>query len=374
MHIGIDARFLGAASYGLAQYSESLLLALSRHDTKNRYTVFVNAGLKRRPRLGENFHIVPIRGRPLSLPGIVRFSLALRHEKPDILHVHFPLVPLGVDCPTLITVHDIVPFRRGESGARPSLWDRLGMFFIYPFTMRRARWILCVSNATRNKLVDIFPEVFHKTIVRASGVEDLYQTRTEDSTAGLVRTHLEMPQNFILYSGSIGEDKNLPRMIEAFAELRSRDPRAKDYHFVLDITGDARGLSQLKSTIRRLNVGDAVRVLTSLSPEERRVLFESARLLFILSREEGFGAPVLKAQMLGVPVLAAEAGALPEICGKGALLVPPDERDAVAQALDCVLFDDQRRATLIDEGRKNARRFSWDDTAKQVKQIYELLF
>jgi glycosyltransferase involved in cell wall biosynthesis len=226
MHIGIDARFLGAKSYGLAQYSESLLLALSRHDTKNRYTVFVNAALKRRPRLGDNFHLVPIRGRPLSLRGLLRFSLALRRERPDLLHVHFPLVPVGVDCPTLITVHDIVPFRRSESGSRPSLWDRLGMFVIYPFTMRRARWILCVSNATRNRLVEIFPDVFHKTIVRASGVEDLDQSRTEDSTANLVRTHLELPENFILYSGSIGEDKNLPRMIETFAELRRRDPRA----------------------------------------------------------------------------------------------------------------------------------------------------
>ncbi len=114
--------------------------------------------------------------------------------------------------------------------------------------------------------------------------------------------------------------------------------------------------------------------MTSLSGEERRVVFEGARVFLILSREEGFGAPVLKAQMLGVPVMAADAGALPEVCGRGAMLVDPDDMDEIISGLRRLLFDEPLRAELSEIGMKNAQRFSWDDTARQVKQIYELLF
>lgn len=375
MHIGIDARFLGAQSYGLAQYSENLLLALSRQDSKNHYTVFVNAGLKRRPRLGQNFRLIPIRGRPLSARGLLRFSLALRRERPDLLHVHFPLTPMGIDIPTLITVHDIVPFRRSASvSAGASFWDRVGMFFLYPRTMRKARWILCVSNATRNKLVEIFPDTFHKTIVRVSGVDELYRTPTEESTAELIRTRLELPENYILYSGSMGEDKNIPRMVQAFAALRQREPRAGGWRFLLDITGDASGLKRLQTQLRPFDPGDSVRLLIDLTPEERRLLFERTRLLLILSKEEGFGAPVLKAQLLGVPVVAANSGALPEVSGKGAMLVNPDDTEAVVGALSRALFDEPLRQDLVEQGHRNVKRYSWDDTARQVKQYYELLF
>jgi glycosyltransferase involved in cell wall biosynthesis len=103
-------------------------------------------------------------------------------------------------------------------------------------------------------------------------------------------------------------------------------------------------------------------------------LFEEARLLFIASKEEGFGFPALKAQLSGVPVVAADAGALPEVCGEAALLVDPDDPDQMAEMLTQALFNEELRAYLIEKGRKNAARFSWDSTAKGVLQVYELLF
>lgn len=376
MRIGVDARFLGTeSSYGLAQYSESLLQALSRADAKNHYRVFVNAGLKRKLKLGDNFEIIPVQGRPLSARGLARFILHLRRERLDLLHAHFPLVPLGVDLPTLITVHDVVPFRRpGASPDSSSTWDHVAGLFIYPMTMHRARWILCVSNATRDKLLQLFPEVSQKVIVRTSGVEDLYHGPLEAATADLVRARLALPERYVLYSGSLGEDKNVTKMLQAFSAVGARDGRTEQLHFVLDVTGGPRGLSSIAQTIRRLNLERRVHILTGLNAHERRVVFENAAVLFIVSKEEGFGLPALKAQMVGVPVLAADAGALPEVCGPGAVLVDPDDLDQIAEALDRVLFDVNLRRNLAELGRRNATRFSWNDTARQVKQIYELLF
>ncbi len=372
MHIGIDARFLGAASYGLAQYSESLLVALSRHDPDNRYTIFVNAGLRRRLKVGENFRQVPIAGAPLSGRGLGRLWWALRQTPLDLLHVHFPLVPPATQVPTVITVHDVVPFVGAPQG-RVRAWDRLGHWVLYPRTMRRARWIVCVSHATRQRLIEIYPEAFHKTIVLRSGVEDLYRMPTAPTALALIRSRLRLPDRYILYSGSTGEAKNVPAMIRAFAQLLQRDPRAADYRFVLDIAGDRRDVGIVRRTVERCGVADKVITLTGTTADERHVLFEEAALLFIASKEEGFGLPVLKAQLCRVPVLAADAGGLPEVCGDGALLVDPDDPDEMTAMLGQALFDEGLRQYLAEKGHRNALGYSWEDTARQVRQIYELL-
>ena len=96
-------------------------------------------------------------------------------------------------------------------------------------------------------------------------------------------------------------------------------------------------------------------------------------VLFIASKEEGFGFPVLKAQLCGVPVLAADAGALPEVAGEGALLVDPDDPVQLVAMLERTLFDTALRKDLVEKGKRNAARYSWDDTARQLRQIYELL-
>lgn len=374
MHIGVDARFLGSPSYGLAQYSESLLTALSRRDTENQYTVFVGSGLSRRPNLGKNFRLIPVQGRPLSGKGLAALRFSMRHLDLDLLHVHFPLGPVGTHIPTLITVHDVIPFTRGaDRSVRFPVWDRIGGWVLYPTTMRRARWIVCVSKATRDRLVDLFPEVFHKTIVLASGVEDPRRLLADDTMIEMLRNRLNAPERFVLYSGSSGESKNIPRMIEAFALLKQQDPRAADYTFILDLTGDLSGLGAVRSTIRTFDADASVRVMTQLSPEERSVLFKSSSLLFIASKEEGFGLPVLRAQLARVPVLAADAGALPEICGEGALLVDPDNPREMVEMLAEGLFDTNLRNYLIKKGEINASHYSWDDTAQQLRQIYELL-
>src|SRR4051812_47318218 len=110
MRIGIDARYLGAANTGLARYSENLLEALARQDTHNQYVVYVHASLNRRLKLGSNFRLVPMRGRPNSVRALVSLAAAIRRESLDLLHVHSPLAPWGIDCPVLITVHDMLPY------------------------------------------------------------------------------------------------------------------------------------------------------------------------------------------------------------------------------------------------------------------------
>ncbi len=376
MRIGVDARFLGASSYGLAQYSENLLTALAEQDSVNEYTVFINANLKRKIRVGQNFRFVKVRGRPLAVKGLVRLDLALRAEEFDIFHSHFPVAPWSArGVPTVVTVHDVVPFQPALAGSRRTpIWDRIGGWFLYPMTMHRARWILCVSHATRERVVELFPNVFHKTIVVRSGVEDIYRQPYDSEAIEGVRQRLGLTDPYLLYSGSCGPTKNVPRMIEAMALLRRLAPRASKHQFVLDITDGARELAEVQRTIARCGAESFTRILTGLSATDRRALFEKADLLFVLSMHEGFCFPAIRAQLCGVPVVAADAGALPEVCGEGSLLVNPENIDEVTTMVSRALFDADLREYLISKGRTSAARFSWGDTAREVRQIYELLF
>lgn len=374
MRIGIDARFLGASQSGIAQYSENLLTALAQIDTENEYTVFTG-DLRRRLKVGQNFHAHPINGRPLSIKGLTRFDLALRGQHFDLMHLHFPLSTIGNNFPTVITVHDIIPMTRSNSlESRSGAWDRVGRWMLYPMTMRRAKWIICVSHSTRDQLVEIFPDVFHKTIVTPSGVEEIYRQKTpEEAVAAIVR-RLDLPEYYLLYSGPSWASKNIPTMLEAFARLRREDSRALAYSFVLDVTDERSGLREVRSVINQHDLQSSVRILTGLTPEERHVVFERASVLFHASKFEGFCFPVIRAQLSSVPVVAADAGALPEVTGEGGMLVDPDSLDDMATTLGRSLFDAPLREYLKDKGRKNAARFSWRDTALRVKQIYDLLF
>lgn len=377
MHIGIDARFLGAANTGLARYSENLLEALARVDSENQYSVYVHASLKRKLKLGPNFKLVPMRGRPNSLRSMLRMAAAVRGEAFDLLHVHFPIAPILIDCPAIITVHDMLPYvpESNVFGLRFRPWRLLWTYLIYPMALMRAKWIICISRATRESLSRLFPPIFQKTIIVHSGGNENFRTPVEPVTVDLIRNRLNLPEHYILYSGSTRSDKNLDGMLQAFATLRQRNPAMEELYFVLDIAGDEVSLLPLYRLIIQFGLKERVRIIKNAGDEERQVIFQDARALFILSRFEGFCFPILEAQACNLPVLAADAGALPEIAGEqGAVFVDPDRMEEIVLMLERVLLEDDLRAYLIENGRGNIRRYEWSRAAEQIKQIYEYLF
>jgi glycosyltransferase involved in cell wall biosynthesis len=377
MRIGIDARFLGFNSSGMARYSESLVEALSRVDERNDYVVFVHSELKRRLRVGDNFQVVPVRGHPLRFQSMRRLAKAVHREALDLLHALFPLTPFWLDAPTLLTVHDVLPFQV-ESGLfywRVPLARLLYAYFIYPHSLGCAKWVICVSRATRDAVAEMFPDVYNKSIVVHSGVDEIFRQPLEAATLDLIRRRLSLPERYILYSGAVRADKNVLGVLRVFALLRKRNPRMEDIRLIIETSSEASALDALKKPIRQLGLESSVRVLRNVNDEERRAIFADAGALLILSRHEGFGMPVVEAQLSGLPVIAADSGALPEIAGeRGAVLVNPDNEEECVSLMERVLTSDGLRAYLIDNGRANAQYYNWPRAVAELVQIYELLF
>jgi glycosyltransferase involved in cell wall biosynthesis len=200
-------------------------------------------------------------------------------------------------------------------------------------------------------------------------------------------------EGYVLFFGTLEPRKNVGGLLDAY-ELLIGSAKASPYRGDDDV---ARGFQPSDPTrgsrlrvpelllagratdearpwldrISRPPLKGFVRHVGYVDPERRRALYEGARLLVQPSFEEGFGLPVLEAMTLGVPVVAANRGSLPEVLGDAGPLVDPDRPAEIANAIARVLGDDACAATCASRGLSRARAFRWDQTAQRVYEAYQ---
>jgi alpha-1,3-rhamnosyl/mannosyltransferase len=144
-----------------------------------------------------------------------------------------------------------------------------------------------------------------------------------------------------------------------------------DVPHLLVLAGPAGWLDQGETVLgpaRRL--GERVRTIGRVGDDHLRGLYRGADLFALPSRHEGFGIPVLEAMAQGTPVVCADIAALRELAAGAARLVPPDDPDSWAVALDEVLHDEDARAALAAAGRRRASEFSWERCATETRAVY----
>jgi glycosyltransferase involved in cell wall biosynthesis len=172
---------------------------------------------------------------------------------------------------------------------------------------------------------------------------------------------------YVLFVGTLEPRKNVGALLDAWEHLIGEQrplPR-------LRIAGGTRpGSEDWIARLSRPPLSEHVDYVGYVAADARRPLYEGARLLVLPSHHEGFGLPVLEAMALGIPVVASTAGALPEVTGDAALLVPPGDTRGLADALRSVLNSASLAGDLGRRGLVRARLFSWIDTARTLRGAY----
>jgi glycosyltransferase involved in cell wall biosynthesis len=174
---------------------------------------------------------------------------------------------------------------------------------------------------------------------------------------------------YVLFLGTLEPRKNLGGLLDAYELLLAGT--AQDRIPELVIAG--KSTEQARPWLERIErppLAGVVRYVGYVNAEERQALYLSARLLVLPSFEEGFGLPVLEAMSLGVPVVAAGRGSLPELVGDAGPLVDPERPDDIANAMARLLADDAYAATCASKGLARARTYSWERTAQRVYEMY----
>lgn len=272
------------------------------------------------------------------------------------------LLPLR-DVPTVLTVHDLI-FERF-----PQYHRRLNHFFLtraMPLFARRATAIIAISQATRRDLITLYG-------VPADNIHVVYEAPAPHfrpqpaAVVEAVRRRYGLPERYILTVGTIEPRKNLSRLLTAFARVREQGLAD-----ALVIVGQRGWLYE--GFFRRLAespVRDAV-ILPGFVPDaDLAAMYTGATVFALPSLYEGFGLPVLEAMACGAPVVAARAGALPEVGGDAALYVDPRDAEAIAEGLERCLRDAELRAEMRARGVQQAARFSWERTARETVQVYQ---
>jgi len=195
----------------------------------------------------------------------------------------------------------------------------------------------------------------------------------DDDRAPAVATRLEGAP-FILALGTVERRKNVPTLVRAFGRLAAEHP---DAHLV--IAGrDGDDAATVATAIAALRPEVRSRVIRTgpVSGSSKRWLLANAAVLGYVSLDEGFGFPLLEANAAGLPIVASTAGSIPEVAGSSALYAAPGAVDAIAAHLYGMLdapAGSSRRELMIEAGRRNLERFTWDDTVANTVALYRRL-
>ncbi|HVN06470.1 MAG TPA: glycosyltransferase family 1 protein [Bryobacteraceae bacterium] len=366
LRIVLDVR--RARDFGVGTYIRGLLSALAVIDSSDEYILITlpdDTGVL--SGLPPNFQTVSYPQSDSYYLNHLAFPLFLWRLSPSVVHLPMNLVPLFMMVPYVVTVHDMASLLfDGGSRLRTNIRR-----FLLRRGLLRARRILAVSEATRRDVRDALgiPEDRIQLVYNAPN-PDFFRPAQADRASILERYQIDYP--FLLYAGNIRPQKNIPRLVEAFAVARerlSRHPVYRDLHLII-IGDEISRYPSVRRAVIQTRVEKVVRFLGFVPFDALRIFFESAALFVFPSLYEGFGLPPLEAMATGTPVVASNVSSLPEVVGDAALLVNPEKVFEIAEAILEGLLDDDLRAELIVKGKAQAARYSWDRTAREVLKVY----
>jgi glycosyltransferase involved in cell wall biosynthesis len=281
---------------------------------------------------------------PLEQPSL---AAVLGKLRPSLFHATSFSVPLLWRGPLVATLHDAAHLVRGEEfGWLTALYYRV---VVRP-AVRRARALLTVSEFARGELASRLGVPESRWAVVPPGVDTRFRPPSAEQRLD-VRARLGLPARYLLAVGNPKPHKNLALL----ARIAARLP----VPLVL-LAGDGAGRVFPRPT----------RVLSEVDEAHLPALYGGAEALLLPSRHEGFGLPALEAMATGTPVIAANAGALPEVTGGAAELLDPDDPEAWLAAAQALVRTPLLRAQWASAGRERARAFTWERCARHTLAVY----
>lgn len=353
--IVIDARIIGGST---GRYAVKLLDNLQRLDRHNQYFVLVKSASGWTPS-ASNFEAVAADVADYTFSEQLKLWRIIRRLKPDLVHFVMPQQPLLYTGASVTTIHDLTMLR----------WHNInGNKWVYYFKLFVFRCLLWWVAHTSDAL--IAPTAWVKADIVKTLKVDPVRINVTHEAAESIRGKTQAPPGydkrtkFILFNGNVFPHKNVEGLIEAFAKLKPKHPDLK-----LVIAG------------KISEQGEALKVKTSQSknidwlgfvPDKQlKWLMANAQVYVYPSFSEGFGLPGLEAMAAGTPLASSNATCLPEVYGPAAEYFDPSSVSDMANAIERLLTDRNRRRELLKLQREQLKKYSWAKMAEQTLAIYQ---
>jgi glycosyltransferase involved in cell wall biosynthesis len=368
--VGLNLVFYGERAAGTGTYVRELIAALTRLEGAPELTLFVSREAPAALRAEDWADAVDWVTLPygpqnrLNLPEVMAWlPWVVRRKGLDVLHSPANVGPLwspGVK--RVVTLLDLIWLHRPEEW-NASAWTRFSTRTLSLKSARAAHRVLAISQAAATDLphtAGLDPAVVDVTPL---GVR-MPDTSARSTAETDLRTSLELgDRRVVLAVAQKRAYKRLDALIRALPRLEG-DP-------VLVLAGPPGDAEPgLRALAEELGVTGRVRFLDWVAEEDLNALYALAACFALPSQIEGFGLPVLEAMAHGTPVACSDRWSLPEVAGDAALLFDPDDQDAVTQAVQRLLTDDDLAARLRTAGPERARQFTWARTARATLDSY----
>jgi glycosyltransferase involved in cell wall biosynthesis len=360
LRIGVDARKLRDG--GIGTYIRNLLGVFFGRPEGHRFVVFLlEEDLGSLTRADSPAEEVQVRAGKYSVSEHWLLARAARRARVDLYHSPHYTLPLPIQCPAIVTVHDLIHVRFARFfPAGAGIYART----IAGAAVRKARLVLVDSTHVRDDVQEILGVSNDRVRVVPLGISKGFTRRSAEEIEGFLRDR-KLPSAYFLYVGARKKHKNLALLIDALERL----PRSDRLPLVL--SGPAWKMTHpLAQRAQRAGVSSCIHFAGALQDDDLALLYSGAALYVQPSLDEGFGLPPLEAMACGTPVLSSSAGALRETLGDAAVLLPPSEPEIWAETMTELLQNSLRREELIRRGLAHARTFTWERTAQLTMSAY----
>jgi glycosyltransferase involved in cell wall biosynthesis len=290
-------------------------------------------------------------------------QLALKRQikglKADLVHFPFPQQPVRYRGRVVTTIHDLTTLRFDNPDKNKLVFKLKQQ--VYKYVMKRV--------ARKSVVVLSGSEFVKDDVVKFAGIDPAKVTVTYEAADPITEVAEPLPaligKQYLLYVGRPTPHKNLERLIDAFRSLRAQHP---ELMLVLAGKKDA-NYQRIETMVNREAIKGVV--FTDFVSEGRlRWLYENCAAYVFPSLSEGFGLPGLEAMIQGAPVVSSNATCLPEIYGEAAHYFDPLDTQAMADAINEVLTDKNLRSGLVEKGRAQVAKYSWQKLAEQTLAVY----
>lgn len=281
----------------------------------------------------------------VALPQLVK-----KHEL-DVLYCPNGNTPATrIACPVVMCIHDINA-QKGWSRGIHQLYRQMAV----PRGAKIADTVVTVSEFSKQEIsneIDITPE---KVTVVHNGVDQVFFSNGNGKP-------IDLPDEFLLFVGSMNPRKNIRRVIQAFEDAKENGSIP---HELVIIGPDNKSIFQDIS----INNTKDVHVLGFVTEEQLKYVYIHADIFVYPSLYEGFGLPPLEAMACGTAVIGSDQTSLPEILGDAALLVNPTNTSEITDAIIKLSSNQEYQEELSKKGRKHARSYTWEESSKMLYEV-----
>ena len=371
MRIGFDAKRLYHNNTGLGNYARTLVGDFSKQFPENEIHLFsptTKNSPQTNPFLKAPFINHIAKNQIKSIWRTFQISKEAKRLGLDIYHGLSHELPIGIEktkLKTVVTIHDLI-FK-----IYPDLYpmiDRKVYDLKFESACRRADKIIAISESTKQDIIKYYQTPEEKIQVIHLSCNPIFFETVEESKRQAVLQKHDLPNEFLLYVGSIIERKNLLSVIQAMERL------PEDLDIPLVVVGKGKTyLQKIKNYIKDKPIRNRVIFTKNVATEDLPALYQAAQIFLFPSVYEGFGIPILEALHSGTPVITCPYSSLPEVGGEAACYVEPNDIDDMAESITKILTDSHLRENMVLKGHEHAKRFEPKKLTRELMDLYRNL-